>query len=242
MASPVLGLYLEALRQADPLAFHRSAVSLVHHGANMLARFAALPLERKGYILGGRSDEAARDGTPGGGLRDSCRHRARLGDRFSEDDPEGFARPSVSSSEVSCNTSRSAGFTMTRMSRCCSTASSIQRRAVRLLPLSPCGRAGLALADCPASTQRRDAMSRWVVTANDPLRTGPPQGEGPGSPQRGLRCPRAWAARRAARASGVGGTPLPAWATTAHLGAVVQPEPVSLRPPCPSPRRRRGGG
>jgi len=47
------------------IAFHRSAVSLVHHGANMLERFAALPLERKGYILGGRSDAA----THGAGLR-----------------------------------------------------------------------------------------------------------------------------------------------------------------------------
>lgn len=87
------GSYLETLRQADPLAFHRSAVSLVHHGANMLARFAALPLERKGYILGGRSDEATHE---------TARQVAAAGIRvvtvpdsghgFSEDDPEGFAR------------------------------------------------------------------------------------------------------------------------------------------------------
>ncbi|PTL83950.1 alpha/beta fold hydrolase [Vitiosangium sp. GDMCC 1.1324] len=87
------GWYQENLRQADPLAFHRSAVSLVHHGANMLARFAALPLERKGYVLGGRSDsdthETARRvaaaGIPVVTVKDS-------GHAFSEDDPEGFGR------------------------------------------------------------------------------------------------------------------------------------------------------
>ncbi|WNG50211.1 alpha/beta hydrolase [Archangium minus] len=85
--------YRESLRQADPLAFHRSAVSLVHHGANMLARFVALPLERKGYILGARSDadthETARrvaaSGIPVATVKDS-------GHGFSEDDPEGLAR------------------------------------------------------------------------------------------------------------------------------------------------------
>ena len=85
--------YREALRQADPLAFHRSAVSLVHHGAKMLARFAALPLERKGYILGGRSDaathETARQVAASGisvvTVPDS-------GHSFSEEDPEGFGR------------------------------------------------------------------------------------------------------------------------------------------------------
>jgi pimeloyl-ACP methyl ester carboxylesterase len=85
--------YQEALRQADPLAFHRSAVSLVHHGADMLARFTALPLERKGYILGGRSDAATHE---------TARRVADAGIRvvtvpdsghaFSEDDPEGFGR------------------------------------------------------------------------------------------------------------------------------------------------------
>jgi pimeloyl-ACP methyl ester carboxylesterase len=87
------GLYQEALRQADPLAFHRSSVSLVHHGAGMLARFAALPLERKGYILGGRSDAATHEtarqvaaaGIPVVTVPDS-------GHGFSEDDPEGFGR------------------------------------------------------------------------------------------------------------------------------------------------------
>lgn len=86
-------LYKKNLRQADPLAFHRSAVSLVHHGANMLARFVALPLERKGYILGGRSDAATHEtarqvataGIPVVTVPDS-------GHAFSEDDPEGFGR------------------------------------------------------------------------------------------------------------------------------------------------------
>ncbi|MFY0568386.1 alpha/beta fold hydrolase [Archangium lansingense] len=85
--------YQENLRQADPLAFHRSAVSLVHHGANMLARFVALPLERKGYILGGRSDadthetarQVAASGIPVVTVPGS-------GHGFSEDDPEGFGR------------------------------------------------------------------------------------------------------------------------------------------------------
>ncbi|WP_233166267.1 alpha/beta fold hydrolase [Archangium sp. Cb G35] len=85
--------YREGLRQADPLAFHRSSVSLVHHGANMLARFVALPLERKGYILGGRSDEATHE---------TARQVAAAGipvvtvpgsgHGFSEEDPEGFGR------------------------------------------------------------------------------------------------------------------------------------------------------
>ncbi len=85
--------YQEDLRLADPLAFHRSAVSLVHHGASMLARFVALPLARKGYILGARSDAAthetarqvAASGIPVVTVRDS-------GHAFSEDDPEGFGR------------------------------------------------------------------------------------------------------------------------------------------------------
>jgi pimeloyl-ACP methyl ester carboxylesterase len=85
--------YREALRQADPLAFHRSAVSLVHHGAGMLARFAALPLQRKGYILGARSDAAthetarqvAASGIPVVTVPGS-------GHSFSEDDPEGLGR------------------------------------------------------------------------------------------------------------------------------------------------------
>lgn len=85
--------YRETLRLADPLAFHRSSVSLVHHGADMLARFVALPLERKGYILGGRSDAATHEtarqvataGIPVVTVPDS-------GHGFSEDDPEGFGR------------------------------------------------------------------------------------------------------------------------------------------------------
>ncbi|WP_257456380.1 alpha/beta fold hydrolase [Archangium lipolyticum] len=85
--------YREDLRQADPLAFHRSAVSLVHHGVNMLARVISLPLERKGYILGAHSDadthETARrvaaSKIPVVTVKDS-------GHAFSEDDPEGFGR------------------------------------------------------------------------------------------------------------------------------------------------------
>jgi pimeloyl-ACP methyl ester carboxylesterase len=85
--------YQEDLRLADPLAFHRSAVSLVHHGAGMLARFVALPLERKGYVLGARSDAATHEtarqvaaaGIPVATVPDS-------GHAFSEDDPEGFGR------------------------------------------------------------------------------------------------------------------------------------------------------
>ncbi len=83
--------YRKDMELADPVAFHRSAVSLVRHGAAMLERLVRLPVPR-GYILGGLSEpftqETARlvaeAGVPVATVE-------RSGHGFSADDPEGFA-------------------------------------------------------------------------------------------------------------------------------------------------------
>ena len=56
-----LPYYRDGVSQADPLAFHRSATSLGHHGQTALAHFVALPITRKGYALGGKSDAITRE-------------------------------------------------------------------------------------------------------------------------------------------------------------------------------------
>jgi hypothetical protein len=78
---------------ADPVAYHRSAVSLVAHGSTMLKRFCALQAKRQGYILGALSDaetvETARlvaaCGIPVVKVEGS-------GHNFSHDAPTAFAR------------------------------------------------------------------------------------------------------------------------------------------------------
>lgn len=83
--------YRENMRLAAPVGFHRSAVSLVHHGATMLERFVRLPL-LKGYVLGAKSNAATHEtarlvaaaGIP-------VAHVNGSGHGFSEDDPSGFA-------------------------------------------------------------------------------------------------------------------------------------------------------
>jgi pimeloyl-ACP methyl ester carboxylesterase len=86
------GHYHDDMRLADPVAFHRSAVSLVHHGATALDRFTRLPMP-KGYILGARSEPATHEtaalvkaaGIPVATVPGS-------GHGFSADNPAGFAR------------------------------------------------------------------------------------------------------------------------------------------------------
>jgi pimeloyl-ACP methyl ester carboxylesterase len=88
-----LPYYRDGNRQADPLAFHRSATSLVHHGQTALARFVALRVARKGYVLGGKSDAPTRE---------TARQVAAAGipvvtvpgsgHAFCDEDPEGLAQ------------------------------------------------------------------------------------------------------------------------------------------------------
>ena len=86
------GLYREDIEQSDPLAFHRSAVSLVREGRGLIPRLAALPVRARGYVLGMRSDEnthetarqVEKSGVP-------VVRMETAGHAFSEDDPEGFA-------------------------------------------------------------------------------------------------------------------------------------------------------
>ncbi|QSQ25105.1 alpha/beta fold hydrolase [Pyxidicoccus parkwayensis] len=90
MSSP---MYRESVRLADPVAFHRSASSLVRVGQGLIPRLAALPVPVKGYILGALSDEATREtarqvaeaGIPVVTVESS-------GHGFSEDNPEGLGR------------------------------------------------------------------------------------------------------------------------------------------------------
>ncbi len=83
--------YRESARLADPVAYHRSAVSLVDVGARMLPRFLALSVARRGYVLGGRSDvqthETARI-VAEGGVPVACVEKS--GHNFSADDPAGL--------------------------------------------------------------------------------------------------------------------------------------------------------
>ncbi|MBF5041819.1 alpha/beta hydrolase [Aggregicoccus sp. 17bor-14] len=87
------GHYRRTVEQADPVAFHRSARSLVHEGRGLIPRLASLPVAHRGYILGGRSDanthetarQVAEAGIPVVALE-------RSGHGFSEDDPIGFAQ------------------------------------------------------------------------------------------------------------------------------------------------------
>ncbi|NMO15026.1 alpha/beta fold hydrolase [Pyxidicoccus fallax] len=85
--------YRETVRLADPLAFHRSATSLVRVGQGLIPRLAALPVPVKGYILGERSDanthETARQVAAAGIPIVTV---PASGHGFSEDNPEGFAR------------------------------------------------------------------------------------------------------------------------------------------------------
>jgi pimeloyl-ACP methyl ester carboxylesterase len=86
-------MYRETVRLADPVAFHRSATSLVRVGQGLIPRLAAVPVPVKGYILGERSDatthvtarQVAAAGIPVVTVEAS-------GHGFSEDNPEGFAR------------------------------------------------------------------------------------------------------------------------------------------------------
>ena len=84
--------YRESVRLADPVAYHRSAASLVAHGQAMLSRFAALPVARKAYVLGGRSDAATHETArlvAASGIEVVT--VAGSGHEFSADDPAGFA-------------------------------------------------------------------------------------------------------------------------------------------------------
>ncbi|MFP2927109.1 alpha/beta fold hydrolase [Pyxidicoccus sp. 3LG] len=86
--------YRESLRMADPVAFHRSATSLVRVGQQgLIPRLAALPVPVKGYILGGLSDETTRETarqTAAAGIPVVTVEGAGHG--FSEDNPEGLGR------------------------------------------------------------------------------------------------------------------------------------------------------
>ena len=84
--------YRESLRLADPAAYHRSAVSLLAHGRAMLPRFVALPVERKAYVLGGRSDAATHETARLVRQADiEVVTVARSGHEFSAEDPAGLA-------------------------------------------------------------------------------------------------------------------------------------------------------
>jgi pimeloyl-ACP methyl ester carboxylesterase len=88
-----LPYYRDGVSQADPLAFHRSATSLGRHGQTALAHFVALPVARKGYVLGGKSDAPTRE---------TARQVAAAGipvvtvpgsgHAFCGEDPDGLAR------------------------------------------------------------------------------------------------------------------------------------------------------
>ncbi|WP_163998270.1 alpha/beta fold hydrolase [Pyxidicoccus caerfyrddinensis] len=90
MSSPA---YRESVRRADPVAFHRSASSLVRVGQGLIPRLAALQVPVKGYVLGALSDDTTRE---------TARQVAEAGlpvitveasgHGFSEDNPEGLGR------------------------------------------------------------------------------------------------------------------------------------------------------
>ena len=75
------------------MAFHRSAVSLVEQGRDLIPRLAALPVPVRRYVLGARSDavthETARQVAAAGVPVVTV---AGAGHLFSEEDPEGFAQ------------------------------------------------------------------------------------------------------------------------------------------------------
>lgn len=82
--------YRENIRLADPVAFHRSSVSLVRHSEGMLKRFLRLPVA-KGYIMGGQSSESTH--RVAGHVRAAgigVEVVPASGHGFSEDDPHGF--------------------------------------------------------------------------------------------------------------------------------------------------------
>jgi pimeloyl-ACP methyl ester carboxylesterase len=84
--------YRQSVALADPVAYHRSAVSLVAHSARLLPRFTGLPVERKGYLHGSRSTgetlETARQ-VAAAGVRGAVVEGS--GHDFSADNPSGFA-------------------------------------------------------------------------------------------------------------------------------------------------------
>ena len=84
--------YRQSVALADPLAYHRSAVSLVAHSAQLLPRFTGLAVPRKGYVHGSRSQgetlktarQIAEASIPVAVVADS-------GHDLSADNPNGFA-------------------------------------------------------------------------------------------------------------------------------------------------------
>lgn len=85
------GHYQEDMRLADPVAFHRSAVSLVQHGADMLPRFLRLPMH-KGYLIGENSGAATWETAEQMMAADvPVRVVPESGHGFSADNPAGFA-------------------------------------------------------------------------------------------------------------------------------------------------------
>lgn len=92
-ASLTSGAYRQSVALADPTAYHRSAVSLQVHGANLLPRFAGLPVTRKGYVLGGRSRGATVETAQQVAVAGIPVVRVDgAGHDLSADDPSGFAR------------------------------------------------------------------------------------------------------------------------------------------------------
>jgi pimeloyl-ACP methyl ester carboxylesterase len=85
--------YRRSVALADPVAYHRSAVSLVAQSAALLPRFTALPVRSKGFIRGDLSTGAtletarlvAEAGVPVAVVD-------RAGHDLSADNPDGFAR------------------------------------------------------------------------------------------------------------------------------------------------------
>jgi pimeloyl-ACP methyl ester carboxylesterase len=88
-----LPYYRDGVSQAAPLAFHRSATSLGRHGQTALAHFVALPVSRKGYVLGGKSDAITQETA-----RQVAAARIPVvtvpgsGHAFCGEDPEGLAQ------------------------------------------------------------------------------------------------------------------------------------------------------
>ncbi len=92
VAASDMAYYRTGMEQADPVAFHRAATSLIALGPTTLARFTALKAPRKGYILGGKSDARTQETS-----RLAAQAGARVetvpgaGHAFCEEDPAGFA-------------------------------------------------------------------------------------------------------------------------------------------------------
>jgi pimeloyl-ACP methyl ester carboxylesterase len=84
--------YRGSAGMADPVTYHRSAVSLVKYGATMLDRFVAVPVARKGYVVGGVSDAVTQEtATRVAAAGIAVARVPRSGHELSADDPEGFA-------------------------------------------------------------------------------------------------------------------------------------------------------